>query len=187
MTTERQILSQIDARMTKSVEALQGDLASIRTGRASPALVENLMIDYYGVPTPLNQMASISVPEARLLMIQPWDKQALKEIGKSVLKSNLGLVPQDDGNVIRIGIPALTEERRKEIVRLVGRTVEDGHVAVRNIRRDGVERLRQMEKAGDLSRDDSRRAQAEIQKLTDSHVEQMEAMRSEKQVEVMEV
>ena len=187
MATDQEVLSQTGARMKKSVEALRSELSSIRTGRASPALIENLMVDYYGVPTPLNQMAAISVPEARLLMIQPWDKQVLKEVEKSVLKSDLGLVPNNDGNVIRLNIPTLTEERRRELVRLVGRKVEEGHVAVRNIRRDGVDRIRQMERAGDLSKDDSRRAQGQVQELTDSHVSQMDAIGEEKEAEVMEV
>ena len=187
MATDQEVLSQTGVRMKKSVEALRSDLSSIRTGRASPALIENLMVDYYGVPTPLNQMSAISVPEARLLMIQPWDKQVLKEIEKGILKSDLGLVPNNDGNVIRISIPTLTEERRRELVRLVGRKVEEGHVAVRNIRRDGVDQIRQMEKAGDLSRDDSRRAQGQIQELTDSYVSQMDGIGEEKEAEVMEV
>ena len=187
MATDQEVLSQTGVRMGKSVDALKSDLSAIRTGRASPALIENLMVDYYGVPTPLNQMASISIPEARLLMIQPWDKQVLKEIEKSILKSDLGLVPNNDGNVIRISIPTLTEERRRELVRLVGRKVEEGHVAVRNIRRDGVDQVRQMERAGDLSKDDSRRAQSQIQELTDSYVGQMDAIGQEKEAEVMEV
>ena len=187
MATVQEVLSQTGARMNKSVDALKSDLSAIRTGRASPALIENLMVDYYGVPTPLNQMASISIPEARLLMIQPWDKQVLKEIEKGILKSDLGLVPNNDGNVIRISIPTLTEERRRELVRLVGRKVEEGHVAVRNIRRDGVDQVRQMERAGDLSKDDSRRAQSQIQELTDSYVGQMDAIGQEKEAEVMEV
>ena len=187
MATVQEVLSQTGARMNKSVDALKSDLSAIRTGRASPALIENLMVDYYGVPTPLNQMASISIPEARLLMIQPWDKQVLKEIEKGILKSDLGLVPNNDGNVIRISIPTLTEERRRELVRLVGRKVEEGHVAVRNIRRDGVDQVRQMERAGELSKDDSRRAQSQIQELTDSYVGQMDAIGQEKEAEVMEV
>jgi ribosome recycling factor len=187
MATDQEVLSQTGARMSKSVDALKSDLSAIRTGRASPALIENLMVDYYGVPTPLNQMAAISVPEARLLMIQPWDKQVLREVEKGILKSDMGLVPNNDGNVIRISIPTLTEERRRELVRLVRRKVEEGHVAVRNIRRDGVDQVRQMERAGDLSRDDSRRAQSQIQELTDSYIGQMDAIGQEKEAEVMEV
>ncbi|MDA1347433.1 MAG: ribosome recycling factor [Chloroflexi bacterium] len=187
MVTEQEVLSETSARMSKSVEALKSDLASVRTGRATPALIENLMADYYGVPTPLSQMAAISVPEARLLMIQPWDKQALKEVEKSILKSELGLVPNNDGTVIRISIPTPTEERRKELVRLVARKVEDAHVAVRNIRRDAVDQIRQMEKSKELSRDDSRLAQEQSQKLTDVHIEQMDAVGRDKEAEVMEV
>ena len=187
MVSEQEILSQTGARMKKSVEALKSELNSIRTGRATPALVENLTVDYYGVPTPLNQMASISVPEARLLMIQPWDKQVLKEVEKGILKSDLGLVPNNDGNVIRISIPTLTEERRKELVRLVSRKIEDAHVAVRNVRRDGVDQLKQMEKAKELSSDDSHRAQSQIQQLTDTHIDQTNKMGKEKETEVMEV
>jgi len=187
MVTEQGVLSDTGARMSKSVEALKSELVSVRTGRATPALIENLMADYYGVPTPLSQMASISVPEARLLMIQPWDKQALKEVEKSILKSELGLVPNNDGTVIRISIPTLTEERRKELVRLVARKVEDAHVAVRNIRRDAVDQLRQMEKSKELSRDDSHLAQEQVQKLTDAHIGQMDTVGSDKEAEVMEV
>ena len=187
MTTEQEVLAETDARMAKSVEAFRGELTSIRTGRATPALVENLMVDYYGVPTPLNQLASISVPEARLLLIQPWDKQSLKDVEKGVLRSDLGLVPNSDGSVIRINIPTLTEERRRELVRLVRRKLEEAHVAVRNIRRDGVERFRGMEKSKELSRDDSRLAQEQLQRLTDTHIGQTDAVGEQKETEVMEV
>ena len=172
--------------MRKSVEALGRELSSIRTGRASPALIEGVMVDYYGVPTPLGQLATISVPEAHLLMVQPWDRQALKGVEKGILASDLNLVPNNDGNVIRINIPALTEERRKELVRLVGRKVEEGHVAVRNIRRDTQDQLRRMEKAGDLSQDELRRAQEQLQRLTDIYIGQMDFHRAEKEAEVME-
>ena len=136
MASQQDVLSETDSRMQKSVEALKRELNTIRTGRASPTLVENLMIDYYGVPTPLNQIASISVPEARVLMIQPWDKQSVKDLEKGILRADLGLVPNNDGNVIRISIPSLTEERRRDLVRLVARKVEEASVAARNIRRD---------------------------------------------------
>ena len=173
--------------MRKSVEALNRELGSIRTGRASPTLIEGLMVDYYGAPTALNQLATISVPEARLLMVQPWDGEALKSVEKGILASDLGLVPNNDGSVIRINIPALTEERRKELVRLVGRKVEEGHVAIRNIRRDAIEQLRRMEKEGDLSQDGLRRAQDQLQRLTDSYIGRMDSHRAEKEAEVMEV
>ncbi len=163
------------------------ELNSIRTGRASPALVEDLMVDYYGVPTPLNQLASISVPEARVLMIEPWDKQSMVDVEKGILKSDLGLVPNNDGTAIRLGIPTLTEDRRRELVRLVGRKVEDAHVSVRNIRRDGLETLRGMEKDKTLSKDDGRRAQEQLQAVTDGHIREMDKLRQEKETEVMEV
>lgn len=187
MTTQSDVLVDTRSRMNKSVDALQRELSTIRTGRASPALVENLSVDYYGVPTPLVQLASISVPEARSLLIQPWDKQTLKEVEKSILKSDLGLVPNNDGNLIRINIPALTEDRRKELVKLVSRKVEEGHVSVRNIRRDSLETFRRMQGEKELSQDESRRAQNDLQQLTDSFVTQMDDLKKEKEAEVMEV
>ena len=185
MVTE--VISETDARMKRSLEALQRELNSVRTGRATPALVENLTIQYYGVPTPLNQIAGITVPEARMLMIQPWDKQSLKDVEKGILRSDLGLVPNNDGTVIRINIPTLTEERRRELVRVVGRKLEDGHVSVRNIRRDSLEQLRSMERDKELSQDENRRAQDQLQRVTDSYIGQMDEMREAKNVEVMEV
>ena len=187
MVSQNEVLTDTDSRMSKSVDALRRELNTIRTGRASPVLVETLMVDYYGVPTPLNQLASISVPEPRVLMIQPWDKQAMKDVERSVLKSDLGLVPTNDGNVIRISIPTLTEERRRELVRLVGRRVEDGHVAVRNIRRDSLARFRGMERSKELSQDESRRSQEQLQSLTDRFIDQMDSLRADKEAEVMEV
>ena len=187
MTTERDLLAETDAGMRKSVDALSRGLSSIRTGRASPALVEDLLIDYYGTPTPLNQLASISVPEARVLMIQPWDKQALEGVERGILSSDLGLVPNNDGTAIRINIPTLTEERRRELVRLVGRRVEEAHVSVRNVRRDCLERIREMQKDSSLSEDDSRRAQEQLQQVTDGYIKRMDELREIKVAEVMEV
>ncbi len=182
-----EVLDDTTSRMEKSVTALERELGGIRTGRASPRLVESLLIDYYGVPTPLNQISSITVPEARLLMIQPWDRSAMKEVEKSIMKSDLGLMPNSDGTVIRISIPPLTEDRRRDLVRLVGRKVEDGHVAVRNIRRSGVESFRSMERDKELSQDESRRAQSDLQDLTDLFIGQMDEMKKGKEQEVMEV
>lgn len=187
MATVPEELAQTSSRMEKSVEALKREMGTVRTGRASPALVENIMVDYYGVPTPLNQIATVSVPEARTLMIQPWDKAAIKEVEKSILKTDLGLTPNNDGTVIRLNVPTLTEERRREMVRLVGRKVEEGHVAVRNIRRDSLERLREMERQKELSQDELHRAQEQLQKLTDSYSDQMNTIRKEKEAEVMEI
>ena len=187
MDITKEILTDTDVRMKKSVESLKKDLGSIRTGRASPELVEGLIVDYYGSPTPLNQLASISVPEARMLQIQPWDKQALGDVERSILKSDLSLTPNNDGTFIRINIPILTEERRKELVRIVGSKVEDGRIAVRNIRRDTLEQLRGMQREKGLSQDESRRSQEELQQITDQNLSQMSVLRQEKEIEVMEV
>ena len=187
MAEVEEVLEDAGARMEKSVGALERELGSVRTGRASPRLVENLLVDYYGVPTPMNQIASITAPEARLLMIQPWDKSALKEVEKTIMRSDLGLMPNSDGSVVRISIPPLTEERRRDLARVVGRKVEDGRVAVRNIRRSGVESLRTMERNKELSEDESRRAQGEVQELTNLYIGQMDDMEKAKEAEVMEV
>ena len=187
MAEVEEVLEDAGARMEKSVGALERELGSVRTGRASPRLVENLLVDYYGVPTPMNQISSITAPEARLLMIQPWDKSALKEVEKTIMRSDLGLMPNSDGSVVRISIPPLTEERRRDLARVVGRKVEDGRVAVRNIRRSGVESLRTMERNKELSEDESRRAQGEVQELTNLYIGQMDDMEKAKEAEVMEV
>lgn len=187
MPTIPEILADAESRMKKSVEALTKELDSIRTGRASPVLLESVIVSYYGSPTPVNQLASISVPEARVLLIQPWDKQAIKDIEKGILASDLGLTPSNDGIVIRINLPIPTEERRRELVKMVGKRVEEGHVAVRNIRRDGIERLRLMEKNKELGQDEGRRAQDQLQRLTDTYIQKMDSLRKEKEAEVMEV
>ena len=187
MATVEELIKDTESRMTGAVEALRREMNVIRTGRASPALVENLAVEYYGVPTLLNQLATISVPEARSLMIQPWDKQSLREVERSILKSDMGLVPNNDGTTIRIAIPQLTEERRRELVRLVGRKVEDAHVAARNVRRDTLDKFRKMEKDKELSQDESRRAQGDLQKVTDRFIENMDRLKAQKEEEVMEV
>jgi ribosome recycling factor len=182
-----EVLFHADARMGKAVEALQQGLGAIRTGRASPALVEYIRADYHGIPTPVNQLATISVPEARLLIIQPWDKGALPAIERAILKSDLGLNPTNDGNVIRLSIPLLTEERRGELVRLVRKRTEDGRVAIRNIRREAVEELRQLLRNKEISQDDQRRAQEQLQELTDSFIERVNDIGSDKEDEVLEI
>lgn len=187
MATVEEVISDTDSRMKKSVEALQRDLNTVRTGRASPALVEGINIDYYGVPTPLNQLATISVPEARVLLIQPWDKQVMKDVEKGILTSDMGLIPNNDGTAIRINLPAPTEERRKELVRTVGRKVEEGLVSIRNIRRDSLESFRTMEKNKDLSQDESHRAQDQLQSITDNFAALMNEIKAGKESEVMEV
>ena len=187
MATADEVLLETDDRMQKSVEALRRELNTIRTGRASPALVETLTVDYYGIPTPMNQLASISVPEARVLMIQPWDKQSIKDVERSILTSDLGLTPNNDGTAIRLNLPIPTEERRRDLVRLVGRKVEDGLVSIRNIRRDSQADFRTMERNKELSQDESRRAQDQLQDITNAFSSQMQEMKEEKEAEVMEV
>jgi ribosome recycling factor len=182
-----ELMDDTELRMTGAVEALRRQLNVIRTGRASPALVENLAVDYYGAPTPLNQLATISVPEARSLMIQPWDKQSIRNVERSILTSDLGLTPNNDGTTIRLNIPQLTEERRRDLVRLVGRKVEDAHVAARNVRRDTLDKLRRLERDKELSQDESRRAQGDLQKVTDRYIEEMDVLKTQKDNEVMEI
>ena len=182
-----EVLEDASSRMTKAVEALQRDLASLRTGRATPALLENVSVDYYGVPTPLSQLATISVPEARLITIQPWDRQSLREIEKSLLKSDLGFNPSNDGTIIRVPVPPLSQERRRDLVRVLKKKVEDGKVAVRNVRRDAMERQRSMERGKVISQDENRRAQDQLQKATDAHVRQMDRVLETKEAEIMEV
>ena len=186
-TSVDEVLSDADSRMSKAVEALNRDLNSLRTGRATPALLENLTADYYGVPTPLNQIATISAPEARLILIQPWDRQALRDIEKSLLKSDMGFNPSNDGTIIRVPIAPLTQERRKELVRVLKRKIEDGKVAVRNVRRDDLEHLRSMEREKLISQDDNHRAQDRLQKATDSYIAQMDQVSTAKEAEIMQV
>lgn len=186
MATAEDVLLETDDRMQKSVDALKRELNTIRTGRASPALVETLTVEYYGIPTPMNQLASISVPEARVLMIQPWDKQSIKDVERSILMSDLGLTPNNDGTAIRLNLPVLTEERRRELVRLVGRKVEDGLVSIRNIRRDSLGEFRAMERNKEISQDESRYMQEELQEITNAFSSQMQEMKQEKEAEVME-
>jgi ribosome recycling factor len=181
------VLLDSDDRMEKSVDALRRELATVRTGRASPGLIESLVVSYYDTPTPLNQLATISVPEARVLMIQVWDRSALGDVGKAILASDLGLTPNNDGEVIRITLPMLTEERRRDLVKLVSRKTEEGHVAVRNIRRDANDGLKRLEKDGEIGQDESRRAQDEVQKFTDQHIGEMDGLKKNKEAEVLEV
>ena len=174
-------------RMTKAVEALRKDLATIRTGRAHPGLVEHLRVDYYGAPTPLNQLATISVPEPRLLAVQPWDRQSLGAIEKAIHKADLGLNPINDGNIIRLVIPQLTEERRRELAKVVRKKVEEGRVAVRNVRRDCHDELRRLQREKEISEDAQFRAQDELQKLTDGFIREIEQVGEEKEAELLAV
>jgi len=174
-------------RMGKAVEALRKELATIRTGRAHPGLIEHLRVDYYGAPTPLNQLATINVPEPRLLTIQPWDQQSLGAIEKAILKSDLGLNPSNDGSIIRLVIPQLTEERRKELAKVVRKKVEEGRVAVRNVRRDRHDELRRLQREKEISEDAQYLAQEELQKLTDGFIQEVERVGEEKEAELLAV
>jgi ribosome recycling factor len=182
-----EVLDELRERMLKSVEALQDDLLSIRTGRASPALVEKLPVEYYGTATPLNQMASIAAPEPRLLVIRPWDPSALGDIERAILKSDLGLTPMNDGMLIRLSIPRLTEERRRELVKVVSRRVEEGRIAVRNLRRDALQDLKEFEKEKMISEDEFFRGKDKVQELTDEFVEKIDGIGKRKEEEVMEI
>ena len=181
------IISQAKERMERSIEALKKELVGIRTGRANPALVDRLQIDYYGSATPLQSLANISTPEARLLVIQPFDRTAIPAIEKAIMSSELGLTPSNDGQVIRVGIPQLTEERRQEYVKLVHKRAEEARVSVRNIRRDTVDQFRKLEKAGSISKDEVERELQHVQKVTDSHIEIIEGLAKKKEAELLEV
>lgn len=181
------VLADSEQRMHKVVEALRRDLATIRTGRASPSLLDRLTVDYFGTPTPLNQLASIAVPEPRMLTIQPWDKSTMPLIEKAIQKSDLGLTPTNDGRQIRLVIPQLTEERRRDLVKVVRRKVEEAKVAVRNVRRDAHEDAKKLEKEKKLSEDELKRAQDRLQKLTDRFIQETERVGAAKEAEVMEV
>jgi ribosome recycling factor len=182
-----ELLQDARERMAKSVDATRHEFNSVRTGRASPALLDRINVDYYGAPTPLKQLATISAPEARLLSIQPYDKSSIKAIEKSILESDLGLTPSNDGNLIRLGIPELTEERRKELVKVVRHICEEGRVAIRNIRRDVMHDLRELRDAGEAGSDDEHRAEGELQKLTDAKIADLEQALKNKEAEILEV
>jgi ribosome recycling factor len=179
----------VDARerMAKSVEATHHEFGSVRTGRASPALLDRISVDYYGAITPLKQLATIGAPEARLLSIQPYDKTSIKAIERAILESDIGLTPSNDGNVIRLVVPELTEERRKELVKVVKGIAEEGRVAIRNIRRDVMHDLRELKEAGEAGSDDEHRAEQELQKVTDARVKELEELLKNKEEEILEV
>lgn len=180
-------MKEAERRMKKAVEVTSTDLASIRTGRANPALIERLSVNYYGSMTPLAHIASISTPEPRLLVIQPYDRNSIPEIEKAITTSDLGLFPNNDGEVVRLPVPPLSEERRKELARVVRARAEEGRVAIRNVRRDVIEALRREEKKGEATKDDLRRSMEEIQKLTDKHIEEIDELTEKKIKELMEI
>jgi ribosome recycling factor len=174
-------------RMSRSVESAQHEFSTVRTGRASPALLDRVTVDYYGAMTPLNQLSTISAPEARLLTVQPYDKSSIKAIEKAINESDVGLTPTNDGNVIRLSIPELTEERRRELVKVLKNLAEEGRVAIRNVRRDTMQHLRELKAAGEASSDDEHRAEVELQKLTDGRVGDLDAVLKAKEQEILAV
>jgi ribosome recycling factor len=182
----KDILADARERMEKTIDALQSDLRAIRTGRASPALVERLTVEYYGVPTPLIQLAGVTVPEPRMLLIRPWDRNTVGIIEKAILKSDLGLTPNNDGQAIRLVIPQLTEERRRELNKQVARRVEEARVSARNIRRDAIELLRDAEKEKLIDEDDLRKGQEQVQELTDKYIKQIDEVGKAKEAEILE-
>ena len=174
-------------RMDKSVEATHEHFNSVRTGRAAPALLDRIQVDYYGTPTPLKNLATISAPEPRLLSIQPFDPSSIRQVEKAIMESDLGLTPSNDGKVVRLPIPQLTEERRKELVKLVRHMAEEGRVAVRNVRRDAIKHLEVLVKDGDVGDDEERAAETRVQKVTDDHVAKIDELLKRKEAEIMEV
>jgi ribosome recycling factor len=174
-------------RMGRSVQATQGEFGSVRTGRASPQLLDRVTVDYYGAMTPLKQLATINVPEARMLTIQPFDKSSMKAIEKGIVDAQLGLAPSNDGNIVRLVIPELTEERRKELVKMVRAIAEEGRVAIRNVRRDIMHDLRELRNEGDVGADDEHRAEVELQKLTDDRIAELDGLLKGKEAEILEV
>lgn len=181
------VLTGVSTKMDRAVDAFKRDLTQLRTGRATPALVENVEVDYYGSMTPLKQIASISAPDARAILIQPWDTGSLREIEKSLMTSDMGFNPSNDGSTITVPIPQLNQERRQEMVKLLKRKIEDGKISVRNVRRDGLESLRKLEKDKAISQDENRRAQTQLQKTTDGHTKQIDETGSAKEAEIMQV
>jgi len=181
------LFADAERRMQKAVEALKQDLGSIRTGRASSALIERIYVDYYGTPTPINQVASITIPEARLLVIQPWDRKLLTDIEKAIQKSDLGINPNNDGQVIRLSIPPMNEERRRELAKTLHKRLDEHKVAIRNVRRDIQDKLRDREKKKEISEDELKRSTERLQKLTDRYVDEMDKVGKAKEQEILEV
>jgi ribosome recycling factor len=181
------VYEEMEEKMEKTLATFGGELRKVRTGRASLSILDGVMVDYYGTPTPLNQLASLSVPESRLIVIQPWDGNAIKDVEKAILQSNIGLTPNNDGKIIRLSIPPLTEQRRKEIAKQVRQISEDYKVALRNVRRDANETLKQMKKDGDISEDDAFVAKDKVQEITDKYISRIDAAYQEKEKEILEV
>ncbi len=187
MSTISDVRASHETKMKKTIDVLRADLASLRAGRATPALLEKVMVEYYGTPTPVTQVANVSVPEPRMIVIQPWEKGLMKDIEKAIMKSDLGLMPSNDGVVIRLSIPQMTEQRRQELVKVVHKKAEECRVAVRNIRRDANDVIKKMEKDKVVSEDEAKKAQDDIQKLTDKIIKDVDQIMASKEKEIMEV
>lgn len=181
------IKEDLEEKMAKAVNAFKSDLSTIRTGKANPSLLEKVVVDYYGTPTPINQMANISAPEAKMLVVQPWDKSVISTIEKAIMKSDLGLNPSSDGNIIRLVIPQLTQETRKDLVKKVKKKSEEAKIGIRNIRRDGNEQLKSIEKSKEINEDEHKKAQDDVQKLTDKYIAEVEKILDNKENEIMEI
>ncbi len=181
------IVSSNEERINKSIEAMKREFASLRAGRATPSLLDKVMVDYYGTPTPVNQVAKVTVPEARMIVIQPWEKSVLHDIEKAIMKSDLGLSPNSDGTAIRLAIPQLTQERRQELVKTLNKKAEEAKVAIRNIRRDANDSIKKLEKAKEITEDESKKAQESFQKTVDKYIKSVDELRGIKEKEIMEV
>lgn len=187
MAEIKEILSTAQTKMQKTIEVLRVDLVSVRAGRASVSLLDKVMVEYYGTPTPVNQVASVTVPEPRMIVIQPWEKNLLKDIERAIMKSDLGLNPNSDGSVIRLNLPQLTEERRKELVKTVHKKAEDARVSIRNLRREANDSVKKAEKAKEITEDEAKKANDDIQKMTDKFIKEVDTVMEHKEKEVMEI
>lgn len=183
----KKVFQETEEKMKKAMDSLKKELGNIRAGRATPAMLERVSVDYYGTPTPVNQVANVTAPEPRMLVIQPWEKNLLSVIEKAILKSDLGITPNNDGNVIRLNVPQLTQQRRTELVKMTKKSAEEAKVAVRNLRRDANESLKKLEKDKAISEDENKRGQEEIQKLTDKYIKEVDRISEVKEKEIMEV
>lgn len=183
----KEIISTHEDHMKKSLESLKREFASLRAGRATPSLLDKVMVEYYGTPTPVNQIAKVSVPEPHMILIQPWEKEMLHEIEKAIMKSDLGLSPNSDGTAVRLSVPQLTEERRKELSKGVGKKAEEAKVALRNVRRDCNDAIKKLEKAKEITEDESKKGQTDVQKLLDQYIKMVDTAKAAKEKEIMEV
>ena len=184
MATISEVMEQTDFKMHKTIDLLRADLATVRTGRATPSLLEKVFIDYYGTPTPVTQVANVSVPEPRMIVIQPWERTLLKDIEKAIMKSDLGLNPNNDGSVIRLNLPQLTEDRRKELVKIVHKKAEDSRVVIRNVRRESNDLIKKIEKAKEITEDEAKKAIEEMQKITDKFIKEIDGIMVHKEKEI---